>query len=87
MHNHMLHLVGSVPLADAEEVMTTVSALFGDKLLRIPDGETGERANWISWLEPVFRDHPAFEESGEIFSLHETSPPWVRYNIKKDYHP
>src|SRR5439155_15999924 len=46
-----VHLVGSVPLKDARDVFETVSAALGDRLKRIPDGETGERSDWITWLE------------------------------------
>ena len=73
--SHDVHLVGSVPMANAEAVFRTVSAAFGAKLKRIPDGETGARIDWITWLRPVFADNPAFELSEEIFRLHETAPP------------
>jgi len=63
-------LVGSVPLPDARAVFTTVSRELGPYLRRIPDGETGERLDWITWLEPVFANHPAFEPSNETFQLH-----------------
>jgi hypothetical protein len=43
------HLVGSVPLRDAEEVFRSASVTLGDRLRRIPDGETGVRSNWIGW--------------------------------------
>ena len=65
-----VHLVGSVPLADAREVFETVSRALGPYLARIPDGETGERLDWITWLEPIFAQHPAFEPSDETFQLH-----------------
>src|SRR2546428_3687264 len=45
-----VHLVGSVPLADAETVFRTVAATVGPYLRRIPDGETGERRRWI-WVQ------------------------------------
>ena len=48
-----VHLVGSVPGESAAEVFEKVSAALGPHLKRIPDGETGERADWIVWLEPV----------------------------------
>ena len=35
-----IHLVGSIPLADPEEVFRVVATKFGDKIRRIPDGET-----------------------------------------------
>src|SRR5215472_5795149 len=44
-----VHLVGSVPLRDAEEVFRTAGATLGGRLRRIPDGETGVRSNWIGW--------------------------------------
>src|SRR3954471_13237307 len=65
-----VHLVGSVPLPDARAVFTAVSRELGPYLKYIPDGETGERLDWITWLEPVFAQHPAFEPSGETFQLH-----------------
>jgi hypothetical protein len=68
--SHRVHLVGSVPLPDARAVFTAVSAALGPHLKSIPDGETGERLDWITWLEPVFAGHPAFEPSGEMFQLH-----------------
>ena len=40
-----VHLVGSVPLASAEGVFTTVAAELGERLRRIPDGETGPRSD------------------------------------------
>src|SRR5262245_54669475 len=38
------HLVGSVPLASAEEVFRTLGRDLGDRVRRLPDGETGPRA-------------------------------------------
>ncbi len=77
-----VHLVGSVPGANAAEVFETVSAALGSRLKRIPDGETGERADWITWLEPVFASSPALEKSDEVFRLHPTATPRIRYRLK-----
>ena len=77
-----VHLVGSVPLASARDVFETVSAALGPRLKRIPDGETGERADWITWLEPVFANSPALEKSGELFRIHATATPRTRYRLK-----
>ena len=54
------HLAGSVPLSGAEEVFRHVSAKLGDRLRRIPDGETGPRSDWILWQYPVFSARPQF---------------------------
>src|SRR5262245_32209831 len=60
----------------------TVSAALGRRLLRIPDGETGERSDWIAHLEPVFANHPALEKSQEVFRLHPTAPARTRYRLR-----
>jgi len=56
-----IHLVGSVPLGSAEEVFRTVAGTVGDRLRRLPDGETGPRSDWILWQYPVFSSRPQFE--------------------------
>ena len=43
---------GGVPHGRAE---------LGDRLRRIPDGETGPRADWIVWQYPVLSSRPQFE--------------------------
>ena len=77
-----VHLVGSVPMAGPREVFETVSAALGARLKRIPDGETGERLNWITWLEPVFADNAALEKSDEVFRVHATGVARTRYRLK-----
>ena len=64
-----LHLVGSVPLSDAREVFTVVSRQLGPYLKRIPDGETGERLDWITWLEPIFVNIPPLSRRERHFSF------------------
>lgn len=82
MSARKIYLVGSVPMADAATVFETVSAVLGPSLLTLPDGETGERIDWITWLEPVFRDNPAFELSTETFQLHGLAAKHRRYQLK-----
>jgi hypothetical protein len=77
-----IHLVGSVPLANARTVFQTVSQALGECLKRIPDGETGERLNWVFWQESLFASHPAFERSDKDFQLHATSGKARRYRLK-----
>jgi hypothetical protein len=77
-----VHLVGSVPLRDAREVFTTVCGALAPHLRRIPDGETGERSDWITWLEPVFADNPALEKSDELFRVHATGTARIRYRLR-----
>ena len=82
MTSRHVHLVGSVPLADARTVFETVSAALGSRLRRIPDGETGERSDWIAHLEFVFANNPVLEKSGELFRLHPTAPGRTRYRLR-----
>ncbi len=52
------HLVGSVPLQDAQAVFTEVGSHLHGRLKRLPDGETGERSNWIRWQYEVLENCP-----------------------------
>ena len=77
-----VHLVGSVPLRNAREVFSTASGALGPRLKRIPDGETGERSDWITWLEPAFSENPALEKSDELFRVHATGTARIRYRLR-----
>lgn len=57
----IVHMVGSIPLPDAESVFRTVSGAVGPYLKRLPDGETGIRQMWIRFLQKAMADHPAIE--------------------------
>jgi hypothetical protein len=56
-----VHLIGSVPMADAETVFREVARELGPWLARIPDGETGTRHRWIWWQREMLLNHPAME--------------------------
>ena len=66
------HLVGSVPLPDAETVFHTVSAALAPYLRRITDGETGQRGRWIWFQREMLERHPDME-----LDTHE--PPYALY--------
>src|ERR1051326_1243410 len=77
-------LLGSVPLSDEEEVFRTASEILGDRLKRIPDGETGVRSNWIGWQAEGFARTPALEllpDSGKNYGVR------IRYRIRPDVEP
>jgi hypothetical protein len=82
MPGHDVYLVGSVPMANAETVFTAVGAALGSRIKRIPDGETGHRLDWITWLETVFAENPALEQSDELFRVHPTAVARKRYRLK-----
>jgi hypothetical protein len=87
MPGHDVYLVGSVPMENAQQVFEKVSDALGRRIKRIPDGETGERGDWITWLEPVFANHPAFQKSGEFFRVHASGTGRERYALKPGYAP
>jgi hypothetical protein len=71
-----VHFNGSVNLADAESVMREIASRVPSGLRRIPDGETGDRGNWIffqlqkflrlPWLVPA---RPLDAAAGEYEQL------------------
>src|SRR5665213_1974929 len=79
---HDVHIVGSVPLADASEVFTTLAGTLGTSLKRIPDGETGERLSWVGWLSRVFATVPQLELSDDVWRVHEAASAHRVYRLK-----
>ena len=71
MSNRMLHLVGSIPFRNSAEVFERVGSILGPRLYSIPDGETGERLGWITWIESIFAAHPQFESTGQKYTARE----------------
>jgi len=53
-----VHFNGSVNLADAESVMREIVSRVPSGLRRIPDGETGDRGNWIFFQLQKFLQLP-----------------------------
>lgn len=59
-------LIGSIPLGSARRVFETVGATLDGLVRRMPDGETGERRDWVSWQAAAFARIP-FVEPAETF--------------------
>ncbi|MGH7006397.1 MAG: hypothetical protein ACREIP_20825, partial [Alphaproteobacteria bacterium] len=57
-------LLGSVPLQTTEEVFRLAAGALGSLLKRLPDGETGKRAYWITSQAYLLARHPQFEPAG-----------------------
>ncbi|KAM3066513.1 hypothetical protein ACMFMG_012011 [Clarireedia jacksonii] len=53
-----VHLVGSVCLPDTYTIFSEMAKTFPSQLKRIPDGEPGNRGNFVLWQRSVFRQHP-----------------------------
>ena len=56
-----LHLIGSIPLDNSEQVFRRLADELGPILSRMPDGETGERSRWVYFQRQMLLDHPAME--------------------------
>jgi len=60
-HREVL-LVGGVNVDDAEQMFRLAARTLGDRLRRVPDGETGPaRSQWIQCQRPFFMQHPQLE--------------------------
>jgi hypothetical protein len=62
MEMRELLLVGSVPLQTPERVLRTCGDAIGEYVTALPDGEVGDRINWVDFLAlRTYRDHPDIE--------------------------
>lgn len=73
----LVHFVGSIPLTDTESVFRALCETTGQRLARVPDGETGIRKDWIRFLHEVIANSPAIELASDL-------PPfrWVQWDGK-----
>jgi SAM-dependent methyltransferase len=69
-----VHLVGSLPLRSSAEVLQIIATRLGDRVRRIPDGETGPRSDWIVWQYPVLSSKPAFEIGPPVVGFYRPLP-------------
>jgi hypothetical protein len=59
------HLVGSTPFENADEAMELALTRLHGRLRTLPDGETGERRDWIIHIVESLRRHPDLEVKRE----------------------
>ncbi len=87
------HLVGSIPLEDAESAFRAVGSVLGQYLRRIPDGETGKRRVWVGMIGTILNQHPDLEVDPDAppFRLKlwtgETYREWRRLRFKEGVVP
>ena len=65
MADREAHLVGSLPGETPAAAMTTALDLLGPYLRTLPDGETGDRRNWVISIVEGLREHPDLEPHKE----------------------
>jgi hypothetical protein len=57
-----VHLVGSIPGDDTEDALRLVYDTVGERVADwLPDGETGDRYNWIGRIVESLKQHPDLE--------------------------
>lgn len=61
MTSRGLHLIGSYPADTTDDAMNEIMELAGPYLIALPDGETGDRRNWIVPIIESMRLHPDLE--------------------------
>ncbi|MDA1323283.1 MAG: hypothetical protein O3C34_00925 [Proteobacteria bacterium] len=54
-------LIGSIPLKSADDVFSAVGCELDGLIHRIPDGESGDRTDWVQWQSSVFGRIPFVE--------------------------
>jgi hypothetical protein len=59
-----VQLIGSVPLENSETVFQALAKHLGSTAARYPDGETGERINWVRWQRHLFDGNPDLVPKG-----------------------
>lgn len=71
-----VHLVGTVPAADASAAFALFASTLDGRLPRwIPDGETGDRLDWVLRIVEDLRRHPDLELAREgDWSDYDTTP-------------
>lgn len=77
------HLVGSLPGDSTEQAMSEALERLGPLLRSLPDGETGDRRNWIISCIEALRSHPDLELASEgDWSDYDKTP---RFKIRKGH--
>jgi hypothetical protein len=58
MKSRTVHLVGSLPAQDTSDALSWAVEMLGDTLGPcVPDGETGNRSDWVNRLVEALRYH------------------------------
>ena len=66
IRDRSVHLVGTIPAGSASDAYRFVTDILGNTIgPSMPDGETGDRADWVNRLVEHLRRHPDLELSRE----------------------
>ncbi len=86
-HNRIVHFIGSVNLESTDAVFEAIGRHLGDRAPRIPDGETGERADWIVWQKHIFENNPSFDKVTAVENEIRPDQPLHIYGLKSGVAP
>jgi len=81
------HFNGSVNLADTESVMREIAARVPSGLRRVPDGETGDRGNWIYFQMQKFLQSPSLVPVGPLDAPEEDDEQWPEFRLADGVDP
>ena len=76
-------MVGSIPLSCPREVFHRLATSLSESILRIPDGETGTRGQYVLWQLELLKDYQIQQGEGE--ATHETPSPGPLEDLRTGY--
>jgi methionine synthase II (cobalamin-independent) len=82
-----IHLVGSAAFDTVDEVFDHFGEYLGPYADRFPDGEVGDRKNWIMWQARVIQDHPQFESAGARVDPRNPEKSFPLYKLRSGVSP
>jgi hypothetical protein len=71
------YLTGSINQPTVEDAFAFVGSRLQPGVTRVPDGEPGDRANWVLTQTPAFLDDPTLDHQHHAVASHEVLPPMV----------
>jgi hypothetical protein len=71
-----IHLVGSAPVENAEDMFRLSMQHLGGLLKRLPDGEAGERDTWIRWQYDKIDDSEQMQQTN-LENVYVPRPPFT----------
>lgn len=82
--NRRVHLVGTIPADSTQTALSLATDTLGDRITDwLPDGETGNRKDWIGRIVENLRHHPDLELTKEgDWSDYESTP---AFKVKKGH--
>ena len=78
-------LVGSIPMKSAADVFSTVGRELNGFIKRIPDGELGDRTDWVQWQSSVFSRIPFVDRVDDAATGREGTHKGPQYRVRAGF--